>query len=60
MKNKENKVPKCSKCEYLKMYDLMYTCFYCDHEERTDEMGKLGVEHPPKISPEWCPKRKNE
>lgn len=60
MKNKENKILNCSECEYLKVYDIMYTCYYCDHEDRADEMGKLGVEHPPKISPKWCPKRKSE
>ena len=60
MNSKGNRVPYCSECEYMKMYDIMYTCFYCDHEDRENDMGKLGVEHPPKTSPKWCPKRKNE
>ncbi len=56
-----NKVPHCSECEYLKMYDYIYKNYYCDNEDRTDDMGKLGVDHPPKTSPKWCPLRcKNE
>lgn len=75
MKNNENTVPHCSECEFLKMYDFMtnvkntcdfsherfkYKNYYCDHEDRSDDMGKLGVDYPPKTSPEWCPKRKKE
>ena len=48
----------CSRCKYLKAYDIVHTCFYCDHEERTDDMGKLGVNNLPEESPVWCPKQK--
>ena len=33
--------------------------YYCDHEERIDEIGKLSVGELPKGSPEWCPLRGN-
>jgi hypothetical protein len=39
------------------MYDITYKNYYCDNEDRTNEMGKLGVDHPPKTSPKWCPLR---
>jgi len=52
-----NKVPHCSECEYVKMYDYGNRIYYCDHADRIDDMGKLGADHPPKTSPEWCPKR---
>ena len=54
----ENVVPHCSKCECMKMYDYLDRIYYYNHEDRTDDMGKLGVDLPPKTSPEWCPKRK--
>ncbi len=50
-----NKVPHCAECEFMKMYDISYKNYYCDNEDRTNDMGKLGVDHPPKTSPEWCP-----
>lgn len=53
-----DRVQHCSDCEFMKMYDYVYRNYYCDHEYRTDDMGKLGVNHPPKTSPKWCPKRK--
>lgn len=52
-----NKVPHCSGCEYLKYIDYAYKNYYCDHEDRTDDMGYVGVDNPPKTSPVWCPKR---
>jgi hypothetical protein len=52
-----NRVPHCSECEYLKCVDYMYKNYYCDHEYRTDDMGKVGVDNPPETSPAWCPKR---
>lgn len=55
---KMDRVQHCSDCEFMKMYDYVYRNYYCDHEDRTDDMGKLGVDHPPKTSPKWCPKRK--
>lgn len=53
----KNRVPHCAECEFMKMYDIIYKNYYCDHEDRTDDMGKLGVDHPPKTSPKWCPLR---
>lgn len=52
-----NRVPHCSECEFMKMYDITYKNYYCDHPDRIDDMGKLGVDHPPKTSPRWCPLR---
>ena len=43
MNGKGSRVPHCSECEYLKVYDIVHTCFYCDNEERTDDMGKLDM-----------------
>ena len=39
------------------MYDYGNKIYYCNHEDRTDDIGKVGVEHPPETSPEWCPLR---
>lgn len=52
-----DKMISCSKCEFMKMYDYGNRIYYCDHEDRTDEMGKLGVGDVPRICPEWCPLR---
>lgn len=52
-------IPRCSECDFLKIYDYTYKCYYCDHDNRIDDMGKISVNYPPKVSPEWCPKRKN-
>ena len=54
-----DRVSHCAKCEFMKMYDYGNRIYYCDHEERIDDMGKLSVDHPPKTSPEWCPLREN-
>ena len=45
----------CSECEFMKMYDYGNRIYYCDHEDRTDEMGKLSKSDVPGICPEWCP-----
>lgn len=50
-----NKVQSCFGCEFTKMYDYGNKIYYCDHADRIDDMGKLGVDHLPKTSPEWCP-----
>ena len=52
-----NKVPHCNECEFLKCMDYMYKNYYCDHEDRENDMGYVGVDHPPVTSPVWCPKR---
>lgn len=53
-----NKVPECKECEYVRMYDYRKRIYYCDNEDRTDDMGKLGEKYLHKTSPEWCPLRK--
>lgn len=53
----ENRVPHCSECEFLKYIDYAYKNYYCDHEDRENDMGYVGVDNPPKTSPVWCPKR---
>lgn len=60
MKNKDNskKVPHCSECEFMKKYDYGNKIYYCDHADRTDDMGKLSADVPLKTSPVWCPLRK--
>ena len=58
MNGKGSRVPHCSECEYLKVYDIVHTCFYCDNEERTDDMGKLDMNNLLEESPVWCPKQK--
>lgn len=52
-----NRVLNCAECEYMKMYDYGKKIYYCDHSDRIDDMGKLGVRGLPKTSPEWCPLR---
>ena len=46
----------CSKCRYLKCYAIVYQNYYCDHEDRTYDMGKLTEENLKIESPEWCPR----
>ncbi len=50
---------KCSECEFMRMYNYGNKIYYCDHEDRLDDMGKLGVDHLPETSPEWCPVKSN-
>lgn len=50
----------CTECDYVKKYDCNNKIYYCNHPDRGDDMGKLGVNHLPKRSPEWCPLRNNE
>lgn len=50
-----DRIVSCSECEFMKMYDYGNRIYYCDHEDRTDEMGKLGVGDVLGICPVWCP-----
>lgn len=52
-----DKEMNCTECEFLKSYNHTYKNYYCDQEDRTDDMGKLSVDTPPKTSPVWCPLR---
>lgn len=53
----ESKVHNCDKCEYTEIYDYGKKIYYCDHLDRIDDMGKLGVGELPERSPVWCPLR---
>ncbi len=44
-----------AECEFMKMYNYGKKIYYCDHEGRIDDMGKLGEEKLPETSPVWCP-----
>lgn len=50
-----NDVLNCVGCGYMKKYDYGKKMYYCDHLDRIDDMGKLGMEHLPEGSPQWCP-----
>ena len=51
----DNIIHNCTECDYMKKYDYGKKIYYCDHEDRIDDMGKLGVGELPKGSPKWCP-----
>ena len=44
--NKKYNISHCSDCEFLKVYNYVHKCFYCDNEKRIDDIGKLGVNLP--------------
>lgn len=45
----------CAECEYMKKFDYGKKIYYCEHEDRIDDMGKLSVGDLPEGSTEWCP-----
>ena len=49
MEMRNDRAQNCAECEVARMY--------CDHEDRTDGMGKVGVGELPKENPMWCPLR---
>ena len=51
----EDRAQSCAECGFMKEYDYSKKIYYCDNENRTDDMGKLSVNELPKTSPEWCP-----
>lgn len=55
-----DRAQNCAECEFMRIYDYGNRIYYCDHVDRSDDMGKLGVDHLPKTSPEWCPLRKKK
>ncbi len=55
-----NRTQNCAECEFMRMYDYGNRIYYCDHVDRSDDMGKLGVDHLPKTNPVWCPLRENK
>lgn len=56
----KNKTKGCSECEYLKCYAILYQNYYCNHEDRADDMGKLTEYNLNGHYPEWCPLNKSE
>lgn len=50
----------CKNCDYLECYAILHQMYYCDHENRTDDMGKLTIDNLHSESPEWCPLRERE
>ena len=50
-----NRTQNCAECEFMRKYDYGKKIYCCDHEDRIDDMGKLGVNELPERSPEWCP-----
>lgn len=45
----------CKKCKYLRCYAINHQTYYCDHDGRIDDIGKLSVDKEPEDAPEWCP-----
>ena len=56
----DDRAQNCAECKFMRMYDYGNKIYYCDHVDRTDDMGKLGMEHLPKTSPVWCPLREKK
>ena len=52
-----DRTQNCAECEYMKKFDYGKKIYYCEHEDRIDDMGKLSVNELPKRIPEWCPLR---
>lgn len=57
MEQRNDGIKNCAGCGSMKAYDYGKRIYYCDHEDRSDDMGKLGVDGLPEGSPEWCPLR---
>lgn len=53
-----NTVKPCAECEYLKCIAISRKMYYCNNDDRVDDMGKLGENELPKDNPLWCPLRK--
>lgn len=48
----------CDECGFMKRYNYGKRIYYCDHEGRIDDMGKLSVDELPRKTPAWCPLRR--
>lgn len=62
---KRYRVPHCNDCDRCKYTQMPwsdtkeYKCYEsADFSEWGTFIDYLGVDHPPKTSPTWCPKRK--
>ena len=45
----------CKECKYMKCYAVNKRIYYCDQEDGSGDMGKLGEDILPETSPKWCP-----
>ena len=45
----------CKNCKYLKCYAINHQIYYCDNDNRIDDIGKLSIDKEPEGAPEWCP-----
>lgn len=54
-KTMERKNNNCGGCEFVKNISSVHNNFYCDNEDRIDDMGFLGEDELPDCVPEWCP-----
>lgn len=52
-----DRTQNCAECEFMRMYNYSNKIYYCDHEDRIDDMGRLSIENLAESSPEWCPLR---
>lgn len=50
----------CKECEYVKCIAVNKQMYFCDHKDRTDDMGKLTENNLVHIVPKWCPKRNED
>jgi len=57
--NDTDREAHCSECDFVKMYNCGNKIYYCDHEDRADDIGKLGMDYLPETSPVWCPLKNN-
>ena len=53
-----NQELSCNGCEFLKCIAVQQQIYYCDNEDRVNDMGKLGTDRLPDRIPAWCPRRK--
>lgn len=54
------KINRCCKdCDYIQRIAINKQMYFCDHKDRTDDMGKLAENNLEHIVPEWCPLEKD-
>lgn len=53
--NGGNATNGCKKCPFIRMYDYGKRIYYCGHEGREDDMGKVSEGELPEKRPMWCP-----
>lgn len=49
----------CKECDYIKCIAINKQMYFCDNEDRTDDMGKLTENNLTEAVPEWCPLRED-